>query len=74
MHSHTLIRETECRRRLGGISRSTFWRLRKDGLIPSPVVIKKRNYFVAAELDAAIIRLTSPDLNKTPTMADEVTS
>lgn len=52
-----LIRESEARRRFGGVSRSTFWRLRQDGHVPDPVVIRKKNYWLEAAIDAAITRL-----------------
>lgn len=53
----SLIREPEARRRLGGVSRTTFWRFRQDDIVPPPVKIRGQNYWIATDLDAAIARI-----------------
>lgn len=70
----TFVREPEARRRLGDISRSTFFRMRRDGLMPEPVVIRGKNYFVVEDLDKAILRLASPNTNQSPALVNGVNS
>ncbi|WP_198021982.1 helix-turn-helix transcriptional regulator [Algiphilus aromaticivorans] len=41
----SLVPQPELRRRFGGISDMTVWRWRKDGFLPPPTVIRRRNYW-----------------------------
>ena len=47
----SLERQSELRRRLGGISDMTVWRWRKEGILPPPTVIRGRNYWPASVIE-----------------------
>ena len=49
-----LISAREARARLGGISTMTEWRWRKAGILPAPVSIRSRNYYMEDAIDAVI--------------------
>lgn len=49
-HPETLIAQPKLRQIMGGISDMTVWRWRKDGLLPAPIVIRKRNYYRADDV------------------------
>lgn len=49
-----LIGATEARRLAGGVSDMTIWRWMKDGIIPAPIKIRKRNYWRRGEFIAAL--------------------
>lgn len=58
-HPETLIAQPKLRQIMGGISDMTVWRWRKDGLLPQPIVIRKRNYYRADDVTALQKRLAS---------------
>ena len=52
-----LIPDPELRRIFGGVSAMCIWRWRRDGLLPAPRKINKRNYTPASEVAAAQARM-----------------
>jgi predicted DNA-binding transcriptional regulator AlpA len=55
----TLIAQPRLRQILGGISDMTIWRWRKDGLLPAPIVIRRRNYWRSDDIAAVQKRLAT---------------
>ena len=55
----TLISQRELRGMFGNVSDMTIWRWRRDGLLPEPIVINRRNYFRAREIVAMQARLAA---------------
>jgi len=53
MEPHKLITQTDARRLYGEVSAMTWWRWRKAGLVPEPLVIQGRNYYRADDLAKA---------------------
>ncbi|KAA6184145.1 transcriptional regulator [Thiohalocapsa marina] len=49
-----LITAAEARRLAGGISDMTLWRWLRKGIIPQPIVIKRRRYWRRGEYLAAL--------------------
>lgn len=57
MQPERLIPQPELRQLFGNVSDMTIWRWRKAGLLPKPVVIRRRNYYrerEIAELQASL--------------------
>lgn len=52
-----LIPDSELRRLFGGVSAMCIWRWRRDGLLPAPRKINKRNYTPASEVAEAQRRM-----------------
>jgi predicted DNA-binding transcriptional regulator AlpA len=52
-----LIPDPELRRIFGNVSAMCLWRWRRDGLLPQPRKINKRNYTPASEVAAAQRRM-----------------
>lgn len=55
----TLIAQPKLRQIMGGISDMTVWRWREAGLLPAPIVIRRRNYYRADDVAALQERLVS---------------
>lgn len=55
--AETLISQPQLRRLMGGVSDMTIWRWRESGLLPAPIVIRRRNYYREADIVAAQERL-----------------
>jgi predicted DNA-binding transcriptional regulator AlpA len=51
-----LVKQSEAKRIAGGVSDMTFWRWRREGKIPPPIQIGKRNYWRRSELMAVFER------------------
>jgi hypothetical protein len=51
-----LLPEKLARREFGSVSAMCFWRWRRQGILPPPIVINKRNYWYRSTLQAAIGR------------------
>lgn len=49
-----LITSTEARRLAGGVSDMAIWRWLKRGIIPEPLVIERRRYWIRREFLAAL--------------------
>lgn len=52
-----LYKDSDARKRAGGISRATLYRWTKDGIIPAPIVINGQNFRSAKEFDDALLNL-----------------
>jgi len=50
----TLITATEGRRLAGSVSDMTLWRWIRAGIVPEPIVIRRRRYWRRAEFVAAL--------------------
>ena len=55
-----LICQPEAKRLAGGVSDMTMWRWRKDGVIPQPMSIRRRNYWRRGEFLAALEAAADP--------------
>ena len=65
-----LIGATEARRLAGNVSDMTLWRWMKDGIIPQPTKIRRRNYWKRGEFIAALSRpISAPAGDETPVAA-----
>jgi predicted DNA-binding transcriptional regulator AlpA len=51
---HRLITDRQLREKLGGCSAMTLWRMRRDGKLPQPRKLGKKNVTPEDEADAAI--------------------
>ena len=56
---HRLITDRQLREKLGGCSAMTLWRMRRDGKLPQPRKLGKKNVTPEDEADAAIAALIS---------------
>ena len=54
---HRLITDRQLREKLGGCSAMTLWRLRRDGKLPQPRKLGKKNVTPEDKADAAIAAL-----------------
>jgi len=54
---HRLITDRQLREKLDGCSAMTLWRLRRDGKLPRPRKLGKKNVTPEDEADAAIAAL-----------------
>ncbi len=57
MSTERLIAQPELRRLFGGVSDMTVWRWREAGLLPAPIVIRRRNYYTESDIAEAQERL-----------------
>jgi predicted DNA-binding transcriptional regulator AlpA len=54
---HLLLTDRQLREKLGGCSSMTLWRMRRDGKLPKPRKLGKKNVTPEDEADAAITAL-----------------
>ena len=52
-----LLTDRQLREKLGGCSSMTLWRMRRDGKLPKPRKLGKKNVTPEDEADAAIVAL-----------------
>lgn len=57
-----LIDSAEAQRLVGGRSKMTLWRWARDGIIPEPITIRRRNYWRRGEFLRALAKAAAkPD-------------
>jgi hypothetical protein len=49
-----LLSQREVKRRMGNVSSMTIYRWRQSGMLPAPIVMNRRNYWRAADIELVI--------------------
>lgn len=59
MQTDSLVTSKTVKHRFGDVSDMTLWRWVKDGKLPQPIKINKRNYWAESTISEAIAKLAA---------------